>query len=396
MLTKTADEPLYLPHRYAELDSLRGIAALTVVLGHFLNVWKTESWWADFNASPLRVIAAGHEAVLLFFLLSGFVLAIPFRKSQPPRYPEFFVRRFCRIYLPYAAAVVLAAVADQVFYSMTPTGNPWIDQTWNQPPTRRLILQHFLMIGHFDNFQLNTAFWSLVYEMRISIIYPLLYWLSRKISAPLLLSGAFMVTIVAALCEDRLGSEGFFYDFLYGSFFVVGIILQNNVVQLGDWLRARTATERAAVVVVALLCFDGPGALPSWRLLGSSLLPLYLADWTSLFGAVLILLCAINLPFVRRFLHRPFVLRLGLISYSVYLVHATVLFVLIRLSVGGRYFAWLFPVYLLVTYALAEVFHALFERPSTLLGRKIGSLMHRQQGGGAAGSRRRVAGPIAL
>ena len=378
-------------HRYAELDSLRGLAALTVIVGHFLNVWKTQPWWERFNTSPLRFIAAGHEAVVLFFLLSGFVLAIPFGKKSRPSYPEFMVRRVCRIYFPYVAAVILASAADQALYSMTPTGNPWIDQTWNQPPSRSLILQHFLMIGHFDNAQLNTAFWSLVYEMRISIIYPLLYWASKRISAPVLLIGTFMATIAAALCADKFGSEGFFYDFLYGGFFVVGIILQRHIAKLSHWFFVRSKIERGLLVALAIACFDGPGALPSAKLFGSNLLPLYLADWTTLVGAVLILLLAINLPTFRRFLHRPFFLRMGVISYSAYLVHATVLFTFIRLCYGHAYFPWLFPLYILLTYLLSEIFHRLFEQPSTALGRKLGRRMHGAQlvvvshAGGAAG-----------
>ncbi len=377
-------------HRYEELDSVRGIAALTVIVGHFLTVWKTHIGWHYFNASPLRIIAAGHEAVVLFFLLSGFVLAIPYGKKNPPTYQQFLVRRICRIYFPYVAAVVLAAAADHSLYSTVPTGNPWIDQTWNQRPTTHLVLQHFLMIGHFDTAQLNTAFWSLVYEMRISIIYPVLYWLAYRISAPTLLISTFVTTIAAALCAQRFGSEGFFYDFLYAGFFVVGVLLQKHIAQASRWCRSRSLLWQLTMALLAIVCFDGPGALPAFQVFGSNLLFLYLADWTTLCGAVLILLFAINIPPFRRLLHHPVILRMGAISYSAYLVHATVLFVLIRLYLGRAYFPWLFPLYIAATYLVSEIFHALIERPSTLLGRKLGGLMQSRESSLASHSQSRA------
>src|SRR5947209_5678086 len=70
------------PDRYIELDSLRGLAALTVVVGHFIGVYQNSPWFAVWNASPFRFIGAGHEAVVLFFLLSGFVLAVPYSKPN--------------------------------------------------------------------------------------------------------------------------------------------------------------------------------------------------------------------------------------------------------------------------------------------------------------------------
>jgi peptidoglycan/LPS O-acetylase OafA/YrhL len=64
-------------HRYAKLDALRGIAALIVVVRHFVNIFPRDAYpVADLLVkAPTRILFAAHEAVLLFFLLSGFVLA---------------------------------------------------------------------------------------------------------------------------------------------------------------------------------------------------------------------------------------------------------------------------------------------------------------------------------
>ncbi|MGO9435837.1 MAG: acyltransferase family protein [Terracidiphilus sp.] len=95
-------------HRYLELDSLRGIGASIVVFGHFAGLWSSSAWYSAVNSSPLRALFAAHEAVVLFFVLSGFVLSIPLSGERPPSYRVFLLRRFCRIYLPFAAAILRA------------------------------------------------------------------------------------------------------------------------------------------------------------------------------------------------------------------------------------------------------------------------------------------------
>jgi peptidoglycan/LPS O-acetylase OafA/YrhL len=80
--------------RFVELDALRGVAACTVVLHHLAQAYSFESPWY------LRPLVAGHEAVILFFTLSGFVLSLPFwnRGSNGP-YGQYLIRRFFRIYV---------------------------------------------------------------------------------------------------------------------------------------------------------------------------------------------------------------------------------------------------------------------------------------------------------
>src|SRR5688572_30321030 len=96
--------------RLTSLDGLRGIAALAVVFNHiFLVIAPGQApWWMDYT--PLYYFFAGRKAVILFFILSGFVLALPYIHGTPPRYREYLIRRFCRIYLPFAAAICLSAL----------------------------------------------------------------------------------------------------------------------------------------------------------------------------------------------------------------------------------------------------------------------------------------------
>ena len=73
------------PRRLRELDSLRGLAAITVVFHHFSRICSPQIIHV-LDRTPLRLLVAGHQAVILFFLLSGFVLTLPFRRDDRLNY----------------------------------------------------------------------------------------------------------------------------------------------------------------------------------------------------------------------------------------------------------------------------------------------------------------------
>jgi hypothetical protein len=88
--------------RLLELDALRGLAALMVPLYHprllfglHLPGFEHYLW-----SGPLHILVAGPEAVILFFVLSGFVLALPIVQRKQLPYHAYLIRRICRIYLP--------------------------------------------------------------------------------------------------------------------------------------------------------------------------------------------------------------------------------------------------------------------------------------------------------
>jgi peptidoglycan/LPS O-acetylase OafA/YrhL len=95
--------------RFEELDSLRGLAALAVFFGHMYLVFN-ENLISKllFEFGPLRIAVAGSEAVTFFFVLSGFVLSLPFYSNRQPNYRHFVIRRVCRIYIPYIIAILVA------------------------------------------------------------------------------------------------------------------------------------------------------------------------------------------------------------------------------------------------------------------------------------------------
>ena len=96
--------------RFLQLDAMRGIAAVCVVFHH----WRL-AFYAGVLHFWLVPIFSGTQAVMLFFVLSGFVLSLPYLDGKRRPYWPYLIRRFWRIYVPFAAAVGIAAVGALLF-----------------------------------------------------------------------------------------------------------------------------------------------------------------------------------------------------------------------------------------------------------------------------------------
>jgi peptidoglycan/LPS O-acetylase OafA/YrhL len=110
-----------------EIDGLRFICIMLVVLLHIqemTQVWLGRAvvgapfgFWRSIHGAPSGpvawVVARGDLGVYVFFMISGFVLALPFAQShrdhrETPSLSMYFVRRLTRIEPPYLAALVVS------------------------------------------------------------------------------------------------------------------------------------------------------------------------------------------------------------------------------------------------------------------------------------------------
>lgn len=104
--------PTHSQSRYLQIDGIRGLAALTVVISHFTLLTPL----LGLRHTPLRLVSGGHEAVILFFVLSGFVLSLQFESGRTFTYGEYAIRRICRIFIPYIVSIAVALAAFYAFY----------------------------------------------------------------------------------------------------------------------------------------------------------------------------------------------------------------------------------------------------------------------------------------
>jgi len=88
-----------------KLEALRGFAALYVV---FFHVLPQSFYLWGINVGLL--FRFGPESVILFFILSGFVIKYTYEKSRDKSFKTYFIRRFIRLYIPLFAIFILGYV----------------------------------------------------------------------------------------------------------------------------------------------------------------------------------------------------------------------------------------------------------------------------------------------
>jgi peptidoglycan/LPS O-acetylase OafA/YrhL len=181
------------PEHIPFLDYLRGLAILAVFLFHSVSPDPTaghlelpwHGWFRDFNApvSFLIVLPAtlGWIGVSIFFVVSGFCIHLSHEKSRDKDFGIFFIRRFFRIYPPYLTALLIFAFLfpwsrlnlstallhthSQLFYSLVSLG------------------AHLTLFHNFSRdvaWSINGSFWSIAVEVQLYVIYPLLLVLVKR------------------------------------------------------------------------------------------------------------------------------------------------------------------------------------------------------------------------
>ncbi len=363
--------------RYRSLDALRGIAAIVVVVHHSL---MTLPVWSDvvlhgvrrstltliLGTPPLSVLWAGDAAVKVFFALSGFVLALMFLRPDPPSYAAFAVKRVCRIYLPYIAAV---AIAMLIMTAMAPHPKPelseWFNSSWNGRVTWSLVLDHALMLGQQQYNFVDNPIWSLVHEMRYSLLFPMIMWAVMRIGWRVLIASSLMVSLCAmGLLRhiDNWAVASLQYAFL----FVTGATLAKYRSETAAWFRALPPALRSAIGITSLLLLGTHGLIHS-RIQIVRLL----ASVAPHIGAVLLLIGVIGSSRIQAVLETKPCLWVGRVSYSLYLSHLVLLLTLVSLL---HQFV---PVYVILlalpplALALAGVLYWLLEQPAMSLGRRL-------------------------
>lgn len=365
--------------RYHELDSLRGLAAITVVVDHLVLTFGPRSLHGSprpitpmafkvWEASPLHLISAGREAVVLFFLLSGYVLALPFFAGKPPNYPTFLVRRFCRLYLPYLVALLFSCSANWFFYGPLPAASDWAQMTWQARPDLHTILQQATMVGHFSFPRFNTAFWSLVYEARISCLFPLLILLVGRIPGKATIALAVLSSLFAQIVFARFATPDLCDNFHFGSLFLLGIAAAKYRTVIKNYIECHGQRVLSIALWTAIAVIALNRVLKHILFLDRTR---YLSDWPAIAATAMLLLCALyDRPFQHLLRHKV-PLYLGKISYSLYLTHATILFLFLHLFLNRVPLLVWAPGYIALALAVASVFYLAIEQPATALSRRI-------------------------
>jgi peptidoglycan/LPS O-acetylase OafA/YrhL len=367
--------------RLEELDSIRGLAALTVVFSHFYNLWLDDAMRGSsalarhaFTYSVYPFVQ-GHSAVMLFFILSGFVLSIPAIHGRSQSYPVFVTRRVFRIYMPYLIALALSVAGDMFLHGQI-TRSPWFNGFWSEPVNWQLVTKHIEFVGQYDTSQFNPPIWSLICEMRISLIFPLLCAVALMLRPAQSLLLAFGVSFFSAYANDHLMPSVLHLPIYgtthYAALFVVGIFLARKKDSIAEiFQRLSGGTKIAFGVFCALSYVYGSDAwLNGLHALGSDKWTLT-ADWPTAVGAAGLIVLAMNSASLHRILLWRPIHALGKMSYSVYLIHFIILLYLVHLFYGRVPLLAIILSCLVVSLAASWQFYQFVEKPFMSLGRTV-------------------------
>lgn len=170
-----------------EIDGLRFVAIMAVIVFHLSDryfVRPGQPFWMPNGDVIGWVTYTGHFGVQLFFVISGFVLALPFAQEQLPggrqvMLKNYYLRRFTRLHPPYVISLL-------IFFAVAVIGKPGVVFSQLSTYIEHLFAHGFYLhrafygpIGTPGYFSINTVAWSLEVEVQFYLIAPLLALLFR-------------------------------------------------------------------------------------------------------------------------------------------------------------------------------------------------------------------------
>lgn len=305
--------------RIKYLDGLRGVAALVVVIYHCISMESTFFALPKQVQSFFSIFFNGKDAVNLFFVLSGLVLAYMYTDATNEEvlqdYPNYLKKRAIRIlpmyWINYFFLMVIGAIPAMM------KGVYFRDLWYNH----QSIFKEILLVRGDHTFYLPG--WSLEIEIVVSAMIPFLLLLARHNTK------LFKIVAVLALVFSYT-LNGYLFTFMLGIY----IAYHLSTIQSWDWTKTNWYAYRFALLPV-LLFFFSARHIDSLISLKEVSLPLaeYFGitwDFFSAIVAAILIIWIIKSSFLQSLLNAPFFQWLGKISYSLYLIHWFVLFTVYR------------------------------------------------------------------
>ena len=369
--------------RLTSLDGLRGVAALVVMLHHLYLVATpaltngggsapgSPYWWM--SETPLKILTAGSEAVLVFFVLSGLVVALPVLRKTRFSWLGFLTGRMARIYLPVWASLAIGTALIWLLPrdASAVTDGSWVDSSNATSATGGTLLGQASLT--LTSYGVNNVLWSLRWELAFSVLLPVF------VAVAILVRRHWAIALGVAFTLSLAGALTGVDALQYLPVFFVGTLMAVRLDAIREWTRRRVRRPHARLWGIAL-------ALGSLFLLVAHWLARPIAPPGTLQGSLLtqlavlgaagLVLAAIGVPFLRQALESPTSQWLGRVSFSLYLIHVPILATLSFLLGDDK---WWLVALLTIPLALlaAWAFHRGIERPSHRLARRISEVVAR-------------------
>lgn len=262
------------------------------------------------------IISDGTAAVDIFFVLSGFVLSLPFiDKNKSLNYVTFVIKRIFRLYPTYWVCILLTIFIKEQFNPNTMHSlSEWARSLWIKPITQDEILRHLPLILKMDSHAINPVIWTLVVEMKMSLILPIfIFWIKKWDST--------YSQILLLLTTVALSYLTLIFEFL--PLFIIGMILAKHW-RYFEIIKKENFFNLSLLFILAILLIGN-------RFIFSLNYNAHTQSLITAFGAALFIPLAIFWGGINKALKHPCIDFLGKISYSFYLYHLPILLVFVSL-----------------------------------------------------------------
>jgi peptidoglycan/LPS O-acetylase OafA/YrhL len=266
------------------IDGIRGLCALAVVLSHTFYLHNARIDLLGFKLITAVICAHGISSVLIFFMLSGLCIHLPVASGKKLNIGSFFVRRGIRILPTFIATYCLISY-----------------------------LKLNIKTVDFD-----APTWSLWVEMIYYAAYPMLYFISSKITTQKLLAISIAISI-AATCllgfpRNFHGGNNIFQNAMMGlAYWVAGMLLAEILTKQQELKFPKFLLEielwklRALLILLDVAIF--------------SFYYLFKLPYTVSFAIISPLLFLYVCREIRETRFNVLLTHIGIFSYSLYLFH---------------------------------------------------------------------------
>jgi peptidoglycan/LPS O-acetylase OafA/YrhL len=316
----------------SELDALRGLAALIVLCYHYTYYYTT---WFHRSDPPLFEFRMGQYGVHLFFIISGFVIFMTLERTK--RSMDFIVSRFSRLFPCYWAAVLLTFTVVQTF---TLPGR--------EVPFETALMNLSMLQNWFGVKSVDGVYWTLTVELGfyIAMFVCFLFGQMKRVEdwclvwLIIMTLTEYLPTLWPAFHWPGVFTVTHLHE--VGHLFIAGIIFYNLKTKGHSWQRHATIF---LCLVVQCVISDNFWMTPA----------------VAFFFGLFYLFVFDRLGWIAQ---RPVVF-MGTISYSLYLIHQNIGYVIINMLYDAGAPAWArFFVPLGCVLVLASAITFLIEKPA--------------------------------
>jgi peptidoglycan/LPS O-acetylase OafA/YrhL len=345
------------------LDGIRGLAVLIVFLSHTSN-------GGDFLIPYANFSGVGKSGVYLFFVLSAFLLTVPFiAKGRAARTKSFLLnylfRRFFRIYPLYLLYLLMAIISTMVLWRVLGSS-----KVIGVPFT--LTGQEF--INHLLLLEGKGVTWSILVEFRYYFVLPVLALTYSTVLNNRLLPSAVLTTVLIVLAQliwppsasvDNDARLGYYLPIFFMGSFLALVYHHWQAHHLAERRRFCLISEFSGWLAIAILIIMIPSvtALFSGHTFSQKATHQQFAIYGFLWSVV-VFASITGVGYLKRFFELPVLRYLGFISFSFYLFHVITITAVEKAMPTLPIRGWLG---LLLTIAVSHITWLLVEKPSAKL-----------------------------